>query len=398
MTSTNKLVLSLYIPTFFLSFCSGLLLPILPIFVRSFGVPYSVVGIVLAGEAIGTLIADIPAGSLLRRFDRKWIMIGGVLIAGLAVLGLAAARIVWLVLLLRIIAGTGIALWNVSRHAYLVEVTSKQERGRAIALFGGTNRLGVFAGPASAGLIATLWSLELVFVVFMVLSVVTAVLVLVFVKPAEVERVVMKGHAVASHHVLGILRSHYRVLLSAGIGQVFAQMLRASRQVIIPLYGSSVGLDVQAVGTIMSASSFIDMSLFYPAGVLMDRLGRKYAIVPCFLIQAIGMACVPLAGGFVSLLACAAIIGFGNGLGSGTMMTLGADLAPEASLGEFLGVWRLIGDTGATGGPVVVGAVADVLSLSMSALVMSGVGFIAVAVFAFMVPETLQKPRSSRAS
>jgi sugar phosphate permease len=87
----------------------------------------------------------------------------------------------------------------------------------------------------------------------------------------------------------------------------------------------------------------------------MDRLGRKVAIVPCFAIQGLVMLLLPLAGGFAGLLAVAAVRGFANGLGSGVMMTVGADLAPSGSRGEFLGVWRLVGDAGGSGAPLALG-------------------------------------------
>jgi MFS family permease len=160
--------------------------------------------------------------------------------------------------------------------------------------------------------------------------------------------------------------------------------------VIIPLYAADViGLDVQQIGLIMGISAAIDMLMFYPAGMIMDGVGRKFAIVPCFLIQGIGMALVPLAGSYGALLMATLVIGFGNGLGSGTMMTLGADLAPRDAMGEFLGMWRLIGDSGRTGAPVIVGGVADLVGLSMAALVIGLVGVAASGVFAFTVPETL---------
>ena len=73
------------------------------------------------------------------------------------------------------------------------------------------------------------------------------------------------------------------------------------------------------------------------------------------------------------------------------MMTLGADLAPVDSRGEFLGVWRLIGDLGSAGGPLIVGGIAGALALGAAALVISGAGGLAASVFAFLVPETLKK-------
>ena len=123
----------------------------------------------------------------------------------------------------------------------------------------------------------------------------------------------------------------------------------------------------------------------------MDRLGRKWAIVPSFLIQALGMSLVPLTGSFLGLLLAATLIGFGNGFSSGSMMTLGADLAPENARGEFLGVWRLIGDVGSSGGPLIVGSIADAFALPVTALLMAGAGLMAGAVFGLLVPETLKR-------
>ena len=386
-----NLSLSVYLPTFILSLCRGLLIPVLPVYASSFGVSYSLIGLILAGEAVGTLVADVPAGGLLRRLSGKWAMVLGISLVGLSVLGLVWATTVWEVLGCRFVAGVGGALWSLSRHAYITEVTKLAERGRAIALFGGTNRLGVFAGPALGGITATAYGLTAPFLVFVALSALALVVVVLFTEEPEssVSDTATSPQAPGKHHFFEILTSHYRVLASAGSGQLLAQMIRASRQVIIPLYGASMlGLDLQAVGLIMSVSSFIDFAMFYPAGFVMDRFGRKYAILPCFFLQALGMAFVPLAAGTLGLLACASVMGLGNGLGSGTMMTLGADLAPQDALGEFLGVWRLIGDGGTMGAPLAVGAIADLVSLPTAALVMAGVGCCAVGIFALKVPET----------
>jgi MFS family permease len=191
----------------------------------------------------------------------------------------------------------------------------------------------------------------------------------------------------------GVVTRHYRELGTAGSAQIFAQMIRAGRQIIVPLYASrELGLDVAQIGSIVSISSAIDMSLFIPAGILMDRLGRKYASVPSFLVMAVGMAMVPFATGYVGLLAATCVMGFGNGIGSGSMMTLGADLAPREATGEFLGVWRLIGDVGSTGGPLVVGGIADLVGLTLSALTLSGVGILAATTLLLFVRETLKPP------
>ena len=137
-------------------------------------------------------------------------------------------------------------------------------------------------------------------------------------------------------------------------------------------------------------SSSVDMLMFPIAGFIMDKLGRKYAMVPGFTIFATGILMMKYSNSFIFLLVSTIIIGFGNGLCSGTMMTLGADLAPSASVGEFLSMWRFIGNFGGAVGALVVGNIADIWDLRSSCLALAGIGYSAVLIFLVMVPETLK--------
>ena len=389
----NPLIYPVYVPSLIFAFCQSLLIPILPLYILEFEGTYWAVGIVIAGASLGMLAGDIPAGMLLRVLGEKKAMIVGVIFAALTTVALFWAQSIPEAFMYRLMTGFSIALFNISRHSYLAQAVSITNRGRAIAIFGGVNRIGKFAGPAVGGAVALTYGLRAPFLLFGLASVGVIIFLVGFVKQPEsdIPASVSERHAHFKH--LGqMIKAHYRILGVAGSAQIFAQTVRAGRDVIIPLYGADMlGLDVAEIGWIVSLSSAVDMSLFYPAGYLMDHIGRKYAIVPCFSIQALGMALIPLTGGFSGLLAVACLIGFGNGLGSGTMMTLGADLAPLESRGEFLGVWRLIGDIGGAGGPFVVGGVAAVLTLPLSALAMAGAGFTSAFIFAFLVPETLKK-------
>jgi MFS family permease len=385
----SPLLLSVYLPTLIVSFCNGLLLPVLPLYAKSFGVSYSLVGLVLAAEGLGTLVSDVPAGLLLRRIGRKPAMLLGVGCVALSALAMTWARTFPELVAYRLIAGVGDALWGISRHAYIADVTLVRERGRVISIFGGIGRLGTFIGPAVGGTLGAALGLRAPFFLFAALAALATLVAALFLRETDPPSARRAGEP---GHLLRVLRGHYRELAAAGSAQVFAQMIRASRHIIIPVYGADVvGLDVQSLGWVLSISSAIDMSMFYPAGVIMDRFGRKYASVPSFLIQALGMALIPLSSTFSGLLLATTVLGLGNGIGSGTMMTLGADLAPKESMGEFLGLWRLIGDAGSAGGPLAVGRLADLLGLRMAAFAMSGVGLLAVLTLVFLVRETLEK-------
>ena len=390
----NPLSLSLYLPWFIYVFARGLLIPVLPLYADTFDISYGIVGVILAGEAIGTLVGDIPAGMALRRIGARRTAITGIMLAALSVTLLFWARTALIVLALRLIAGLGRALFTVSQHVYLASEVQVQNRGRAIALYGGVARIGIFGGPLVGGAVAAAFGLRAVFILFGLICLIAWISLLRYLKSIAVESDDTEPSSArdAALRVAETVRTHYRVLAAAGMGQALAQMLRAGRVALIPLFGADViGLDVAQIGLVVGLAAALDMTLFYPAGVIMDRFGRKYAIVPTFMLQAFGMALVPLTGSFLTLLGAMFIMSFANGLSSGTMMTLGSDLAPEESRGEFLGVWRLIGDVGHTGGPLAVGGIADVLSLESSALAIAGGGFMAAAIFAFAVPETLKR-------
>jgi MFS family permease len=91
-------------------------------------------------------------------------------------------------------------------------------------------------------------------------------------------------------------------------------------------------------------------------------------------VASTALACVllPLATTAATVAAVMVLIAAGNGLGSGIVMTLGADTAPVEGRAQYLGGWRLCGDIGVSGGPVLVGALAAVLPLSVACLVLGG--------------------------
>ena len=383
-----SLLLPVYVPSFLLAFTQGLLIPTLPLYATTFGVSFSLISLAVAARGLGTLAMDLPSGIMLERLGHRNVMLLGVGVACLSLVLMGIIENFHVLVLLRLLSGCGAAMWMLSRMAYISDVIPLEVRGRALSAFGGVSRIGVFASPAIGGFVGATFGLRMPFLLAAALAGVALVIALLYVPES---RQVAKAEHRRPHWrtMVQIVRTYRRDLLTAGSAQVLAQMIRAGREIIVPLYGATVlGLDVAAVGVILTVSAAIDMSLFGVAGLLQDRKGRKWASVPSMIILGVGMAMVPLTAGYASLLAAAAVMGLGNGIGSGTMMTLGSDLAPRDAMGEFLGLWRLIGDGGNSGGPLVVGAVADLTGLALAAIVLAGVGALAASNLAWFVPET----------
>ena len=56
-----------------------------------------------------------------------------------------------------------------------------------------------------------------------------------------------------------------------------------------------------------------------------------------------------------------------NGIGSGIMMTLGADLADRTNPAPFLGAWRFTGGLGGAGAPLLIAGLTAVASIAIAA-------------------------------
>jgi MFS family permease len=384
------LTAALYLPSTIFAIGQGMLLPVLPLYAADFEVGYSLIGLVLAGQPVGQLLGDVPAGLALRRWGGKASMLAGVSGAVLATFGLFLAATVWQAFLFQVMAGFCGALYNVSRHDFIASSVVVSSRGRSIALFGGIYRIGRFLGPVMGGGLAGVAGLRVPFLAVVGLGLMVLIIVWRFVP--RTERAIETEDERRERNYFSMLRQNRQLLTVAGAGMVFVQMVRTGWATVIPLFGADVlGLGVEQIGLIIGAGAAFDTLMFLPAGIVMDRFGRKWAIVPSFILQGTGMVLVALSGDFWGLLLAACWIGFGNGLSSGTMMTVGADLSPEKTRGEFLGTWRLIGDVGASSGPLVVGVIAGALALPAAALVIAGMGGVAASIFGRLVPETLRR-------
>jgi MFS family permease len=390
MISRRNLVLAVYLPTALLAFGQGILLVTIPVYASSLGIAYTAISLITAAASIGTLLTDVPAGVVLQRIGlRRSMLIGSTMVVA-GTLGLAFPVPVEAMVTLRVIAGIGTALWGLSRHAFIAQAIPVSQRGRAIAMFGGINRVGTFGGPILGGFVATGAGIRFSFVAAGFLGLMALLAAIRFIPHDHGQRIRKRGDTRARWKIVGqTIRLHAADLSAAGIAQLFAQMIRQGRQLLVPLIGAQqIGLSAAEVGTVVTISAIVDMSMFFPAGFVMDRFGRKWASVPSFSIMALGILLVPFANSFWTLAGAGVVIGLGNGLGSGSMMTLGADLSPPEATGEFLGVWRLIGDFGAVLGPLAVGVVADQLGLRNGAYVLAGAGFASSVILLLLVKET----------
>lgn len=116
------------------------------------------------------------------------------------------------------------------------------------------------------------------------------------------------------------------------------------------------------------------MTLFYVGGSIMDRFGRRWVSVPSMVIMGLGFALLPLADSLLAVGLFAALLGLGNGISAGAVMTIGSDASPAIGRAQFLAGWRLTTGLGQAAGPLLITGIALVAPLGVAALAIGAIG------------------------
>ncbi len=360
-----------YIPNFLFATGQGAIIPVLAISAKHLGASTALAALIVALNGLGTMLMDVPSGWIVSRLgERRSTMVATLLL----LVGLTGCYFAHTVPLLGIgifVQASGWSIWSLVRLTNISRISSVTTRGRAISIFGGVSRAGQVVGPFIVAGVVSSSSLRNSFVIYFLCASVGWLWLEIARDRQDAGAMLPSPAGIAP---IRIVKEHKREFATAGVTSYVLGVLRSSRQVLLPLWGYHIGLDISQVSLLYGISSIIDVSLFYPAGSVSDRYGRRAVAIPCIGLLSLGHLLLPLAHNFTVLMLVALLLGFGNGLGAGIVMTLGADRAPEVGRPAFLALWRLVSDAGAFSGPLIDSALIGVISLVVAAPVVGAFG------------------------
>lgn len=403
----------IYGPTILFALGEGAVIPLIPILAAERGADVAEAAFIASFLVVGQLCGNIPAGwSVARLGERLTMAIGGILaIAGSVAMLLSPNTAVLAVAVF--VIGFCAAAFGLARHSFMTTRVPLAFRARALSLLGGSFRFGTFVGPfVAAGLLLAVGD-ELSAVWFFIACLVATVL-LVLLGPDPEKTAEAPDRAPASEddsgepvtgsipvdERAGVFRTmwqHRRVLSRLGVAAASLSAVRSARQVVLPLWGLSLGLDAPTIALVVGVSGAIDFALFYASGQVMDRFGRLWAALPAMILMGTGFLALSLTHDLSSatmwFAMFAAVLGVGNGLSSGILLTLGADVAPKSEPAAFLGSWRTLTDAGGAVAPLLLTALTALASLSVATGAMGVVGLLGAAAFIRWVPRFVPRRR-----
>ena len=365
-------VLNLSLVTFLVLLGLSMVSPILPTYAENFQVSYTLVGFVISSFAITRMILDMPAGLLSRRFDKKKIMIAGLLLISVSSVLAGFAPNYIILVIARMIEGAGSALYVTTATVFLAQISGEEKRGQWMSLYMGLLLLGAIFGPTFGGIIAAIYDMRAPFFAYAVVTGLGVLPTLVLPKLTN------SGNVDSSLNLREIARDMRQVLVSPSFllvtFAVFTMFLLRTgvRSTLVPLFAANnLGMDEFTIGLILTVGAITTAITIVPMGKISDRIGRKIPLAICLIFSAGATLLIPFSTDLLTMMIALAVYGAVIGL-SGPGAAYVTDVSPQDKLEISMGLYRMISDFGFVVGPLLLGFLADITAAPVEGATHSG--------------------------
>ena len=392
----QPLVLLLALSTMLITMGQGIVAPILPLLVKSFGLTTAMVGIAVSAFALARVFSNIPAGMLTRVRGARDVLVLGAIFSAVGNLLVGLVPTYEGIVAFRFVAGIGSAMYITAAVVFVAEVSTPRNRGRLMTIYQASFLLGLTLGPSVGGVTASLFGLFAPFYVVAVVSVGAAVWANTKI-PARIARAPADEGAVGAwpgDSGEGGARPP-SVFLNRGfiavnlIAMAVFLTRGAALFTLFPLLGAErFALDAGQLGLLFTVPAAANLVCQPFVGALADRLGRKTLITPTvgFFIASLLLAAVsPVLGLFAVALV---VYGVAQAVEAPTANSYVADLAPPRQRAVALGLYRTVADVGLVAGAPAMGAVADLWGIPWALTLNAGLLLIPGVLFAVLAVET----------
>ena len=371
----------------------GMVIPVLPIYAQTapfFASPFEIGWVVSIYSWMQFIFSPI-LGRLSDKYGRRPVLFVSLLgsAAGYVILGFA--NTLFLVFVGRIISG--ITGGNISAaQAYIADVTTKENRGKGMALFGAAFGLGFVLGPAIGG-ITSKYGVHVPFFIAAVLSLVAAIAVyLVLPETRRLQTDFKTAEPVGRiADLLGSLREPkfgtinltYFLLVTAFSIMTYAFVLYTAFH---------FNYNAEQNGYLFA---LVGLTAVLGQGVLFGSLVKQFgetrlAAFGCLLMTVSFFAIpfiTPAWGGVAGLIGVCVMLAFANSLASPSLNTLASKVTHEHKQGSALGLMQSGASLARAIGPTIGGPLLTNASNSLDATTLYRTFFVAAAIMfvAFLI-------------
>jgi MFS family permease len=372
----------------------GAIVPVIALYARSFGVLQGAIGVAIAVYGLARFLVAMPVGKLTDVLGRRAALaLGGVVTAAGNLLCAAAPSFPAFVAA-RFVAGAGAALVLIAGQIVLADITTPARRGRVMAIYQGVFLCAVGIGPYPGGVLAERYGLAAPFVVYAIAGLLASAVAWLQVPDTRAAG----GGGAASLPPFAaqvrLLASHAGFMLVSLVGFTSSSVRTGALFNVVPVLARDrLALGTDRIGFGLAVASIVGLALAYPAGVLVDRYGRKSVIVPTTAAAGLSMLVFMTATSYAWFLVGCVVWSVAVGVSGAAPAAYAADVAPSGANAAAMSTYRMLADLGYVVGPVLLGILTDLAGADV-ALASSAAAMLAMAaLFAWRAPETYRAAR-----
>ncbi|MBE1445237.1 MFS transporter [Paenibacillus sp. OAS669] len=282
---------------------TGIVIPILPELLNEFGAGGQAAGYLVSCFGLTQFIFSPIAGDLSDKYGRKPMILAGLFLFALSNLIAAVAGDLSLLFLSRLIGGIGSAALVPSIMAYVADITTNDQRGKAMSLLGTAMTSGFIIGPGAGGLLAEL-GIRFPFYASVGIGLLAMLCSLKLLPESTTadQRLMQRESKNKKENILRQIilsvRSKYFILLLMVFALTFGLM---HFEAIFPLFVvQSYGFDTRDIAVLLTVCSLIaTVNQLVLTGKLTRWLGEKKVISSMLVLCAVSLVCLLLSGNFI---------------------------------------------------------------------------------------------------
>ncbi|MFH0768948.1 MAG: MFS transporter [Chloroflexota bacterium] len=353
--------------------------PVLPLFIRSMGVPVSTVGFIAAASTVVGIIVSLPAGILSDIIGRRRVILMAAIVFATAPFLYLLITSPWQLVLVRIYHGLATAILGPVAMAAVAD-TFEKGRGERMGWYSSATMVGRFLAPFVGGILIFGEDFRWVYLAdgfAGVLALVAAIrLPLATATSGSTWEALKRERGKYGQEIAFVFR-HPGILVTSVIEAV-QYFAFGCVETFLPIYlNESLGYPAWKIGLLFTAQILMATLTKPIMGRLSDRYGRIPMIISGLALGGITTATMLLSSNYLVILVLIAIFGLGLATVTASTSALVADLARSQSRGSALGILSSIMDIGHSSGPMVSGVLIGAYSYRM-AFGIVGVGLVVV--------------------
>jgi MFS family permease len=328
-----------------------LLLSVTPMYAAAVGAGSAGAGLVTSVLLLGTVVAELAAPALMRRYGYWAMLVAGALLLGVPALALLPGGSLVVIVTVSVVRGFGFGLSTVMTGALTAVLLPPERRGEGLGLFGI-----VATAPGIVALPTGVWLADHVGMATVVGMTAATALVPLAAFPwlsGRADRRNAEARRTGTGRPAGLLTG----LRQAGQLRpflIFAASTVAGGVVVsfLPL-ATGVSGNIAAAGLLAQALT-ATISRWW-AGRRGDRTGHARLLVPALVIASLGMITMIWLASPAAVIAGMCLFGIGFGIGQNATFALMIGRMPASGLGTASALWNLAYDAGYGAGPMVFG-------------------------------------------